>query len=85
MIDAIGAGIRAALLEIRKLDHILAFFDYPDTSNGPTAAISGRFERLRGSALGFRGLTNCIARGLLESGGFRPALHTPFVKSPKVP
>ena len=30
---------------------------------------------LRGSALGFRNLTNYIARSLLESGGFRPQLH----------
>ena len=31
--------------------------------------------RLRGSALGFRNLTNYIARSLLETGGFRPQLH----------
>ena len=29
----------------------------------------------QGSALGFRNLTNYIARSLLESGGFRPQLH----------
>ena len=29
-------------------------------------------EHLRGSALGFRNLTNYIARSLLETGGFRP-------------
>lgn len=45
------------------------------TSNGPTEAINGRLEHLRGSALGFRNLTNYIARALLESGGFRPLLH----------
>jgi hypothetical protein len=28
-----------------------------------------------GSALGFRNLTNFIARSLLETGGFRPRLH----------
>jgi hypothetical protein len=32
-------------------------------------------EHLRGSALGFRNLTNYIARSLLEAGGFRPRLH----------
>ena len=37
--------------------------------------INGRLEHLRGSALGFRNLTNYIARSLLESGGFRPRLH----------
>ena len=54
---------------------ILAYFDHPHTSNGPTEAINGRLEHLRGSALGFRNLTNYIARCLLETGGFRPQLH----------
>ncbi|MDK9647477.1 transposase, partial [Propionibacterium freudenreichii] len=44
-------------------------------SNGPTEALNGRLEHLRGSALGFRNLTNYIARSLLEAGGFRPQLH----------
>jgi hypothetical protein len=35
----------------------------------------GLFEHLRGTALGFRNLTNYIARCLLEAGGFRPQLH----------
>ena len=48
-------------LEQRAAD-ILAFFDRPGTSNGPTEAINGRLEHLRGSALGFRNLTNYIAR-----------------------
>jgi transposase len=38
--------------------HVLAYFDRPGTSNGPTEAINGRLEHLRGSALGFRNLTN---------------------------
>ncbi|WP_083518771.1 hypothetical protein [Serinicoccus chungangensis] len=37
--------------------------------------INGRLEHLRGLALGFRNLTNYIARALLEAGGFRPRLH----------
>ncbi|MEK6467560.1 hypothetical protein WG925_27820, partial [Pseudonocardia carboxydivorans] len=37
----------------------------------------GRFKHLRGSALGFRNLTNYIARSLLETGGFRPQLLHP--------
>ncbi|WP_298877416.1 transposase, partial [uncultured Microbacterium sp.] len=41
-------------------------------SNGPTEGLNGRLEHLRGSALGFRNLTNYIARSLLETGGFRP-------------
>jgi len=60
---------------------VLAYFDRPGTSNGPTEAINGRLEHLRGSALGFRNLTNYIARSLLETGGFRPRLHPALVKS----
>ncbi|MGO2520538.1 MAG: ISL3 family transposase [Microbacterium sp.] len=84
VIDAVATGVPARLVELRKLGRtlkkraadILAFFDRPGTSNGPTEAINGRLEHLRGSALGFRNLTNYIARSLLESGGFRPHLHS---------
>ena len=54
---------------------MLAYFERPHTSNGPTEAINGRLEHLRGSALGFRNLIIYIARSLLETGGFRPQLH----------
>ena len=36
----------------RRATDILAYFDHPHTSNGPTEAINGRLEHLRGSALG---------------------------------
>ena len=83
LIDSLTSGVPALLVEARKLGRtlkqraadILAFFDRPGTSNGPTEAINGRLEHLRGSALGFRSLTNYIARSLLEAGGFRPHLH----------
>ena len=83
VIDAVSSGVPTALVEIRTLGRtlkqraldVLAFFDRPGTSNGPTEAINGRLEHLRGSALGFRNLTNYIARSLLEAGGFRPHLH----------
>ena len=83
VIDSVASGVPATLTEIRKLGRtlkqratdILALFDRPGTSNGPTEAINGRLEHLRGSALGFRNLTNYIARSLLEAGGFRPRLH----------
>ena len=61
-------------LHKRRAD-ILAFFDHPGTSNGPTEAINGRLEHLRGIALGFRNLANYRLRSLLEAGGFRPLLH----------
>lgn len=83
IIDMIGHGVPTALAELvtlgrtlkRRAADILAYFDHPGTSNGPTEAINGRLEHLRGSALGFRNLTNYIARSLLEAGGFRPQLH----------
>jgi transposase len=83
LIDAVSQGVPAALREIVTLGHtlkkravdVLAYFDRPGTSNGPTEAINGRIEHLRGSALGFRNLTNYIARSLLETGGFRAQLH----------
>ncbi len=60
---------------------MLAYFDRPRTSNGPTQAINGRLEHLHGSALGFRNLANYIARSLLETGGFRPAITPSIVKA----
>jgi transposase len=83
LIGSVSAGVPAALSEVITLGRtlkkravdVLAYFDRPGTSNGPTEAINGRLEHLRGSALGFRNLTNYIARSLLETGGFRPLLH----------
>ena len=59
----------------RRAGDILAYFDHPHTSNGPTEAINGRLEHLRGSAHRFRNLTHYITRVLLETGGFRLQLH----------
>lgn len=83
VIDAISSGVPTALTEVAVLGRtltkraadVLAYFDRPGTSNGPSEALNGRLEHLRGSALGFRNLTNYIARSLLETGGFRPQLH----------
>ncbi|MBC7307115.1 MAG: ISL3 family transposase [Dietzia sp.] len=83
VIESVSSGVPAALTELitlgrtlkKRAADVLAYFDRPGTSNGPTEAINGRLEHLRGSALGFRNLTNYIARCLLEAGGFRPQLH----------
>jgi transposase len=83
LIDALGRGVPAALTELitlgrtlkKRAEDVLAYFERPGTSNGPTEALNGRLEHLRGSALGFRNLTNYIARSLLETGGFKPQLH----------
>lgn len=48
------------------------------TNKGATEAVNGRPEHLRGSTLGFRNLTNYVARSLFEAGGFRPQLHPGF-------
>ena len=82
LIERLGTA-PTPLKELRKLGRtltqraadVLAYFDRPGTSNGPTEAINGRLENLRGTALGFRNLTHYIARSLLHSGGFRPRLH----------
>ena len=83
LIAKVTSGVPGALVEVitlgrtlkKRAADVLAYFDRPGTSNGPTEAINGRLEHLRGSALGFRNLTNYIARSLLETGGFRPRLH----------
>jgi len=61
LIESVSHGVPAALTELRRLGptltnraaDVLAYFDRPGTSNGPTEAINGRLEHLRGSALGF--------------------------------
>lgn len=85
LITALSAGVPKPLQELitlgrtlkKRAADVLAYFDRPGTSNGPTEAINGRLEHLRGSALGFRNLTNYIARSLLETGGFRAQLLQP--------
>ena len=83
IIESLSTGVPKVLTEVitlgrtlkKRAEDVLAYFDRPGTSNGPTEAINGRLEHLRGSALGFRNLTNYIARSLLETGGFRSQLH----------
>lgn len=83
LIESVSRGVPGALTEVitlgrtlkKRAADVLACFDRPGTSNGPTEAINGRLEHLRGSALGIRNVTNYIARALLETGGFRPRLH----------
>src|SRR6478735_7272107 len=83
LIDSVSTGVPKSLREVitlgrtltKRAADVLAYFDRPGTSNGPTEAINGRLEHLRGSALGFRNLTNYVARCLPEAGGFKPQLH----------
>ena len=84
VIDRIKTAVPAGLEELAQLgrtlekrrDDILAWFDHPGSSNGPTEAINGRLEHLRGIALGFRNLVNYRLRSLLEADGFRPLIHS---------
>lgn len=62
----------ADLFTDKQSDRLRALF-----VDDATEALNGRLEHLRGSALGFRNLTNYIARSLLETGGFRPQLLHP--------
>lgn len=67
-------GSLARTLKRRRGD-VLAYFTHPGSSNGPTEAINGRLEHLRGIALGFRNLGNYIIRSLLHTGGFKHKLQ----------
>ena len=83
LVHSLRRGVPAGLPELKTLGrtlnrraaNVLAYFERPGTSNGPTEAINGRLEHLRGTALGFRNLTHYMTRALLDCGGFRPALH----------
>jgi transposase len=89
LIDSLNTAVPPALTEAitlgrtlnKRAPDILAYFNRPGTSNGPTEAINGRLEHLRGTALGFRKFTSYITGSLLESGGFIPQLH-PNCKEP---
>lgn len=59
----------------RRMGDVLAFFDREHRANGPTEAINGRLETLRGIAPGFRNLDNHVTRSLLHAGGFRHAIQ----------
>ena len=59
----------------RRATDILAYFDNPHTSNGPTEAINGRLEHLRGIAQGFVNHRNYRLHCLLHSGGFQHLPH----------
>ena len=64
----------ATTLTSRSQD-ILAYLERPHTSNGPTEAINGRLEHLRGIALGFRNLTHYTTRSLIHTGRLRDTLQ----------
>jgi hypothetical protein len=91
LISSVGHGVPAALTEVivlgrtltKRADDVLAYFDRPGTSNGTTEAINGRLEHVRGSALGFRNLTNYIADALSRPAGSGPD-YTPDCQEPLI-
>ena len=70
LIESVSVDVPSALTELitlrrilkKRAADVLAYFDRPGTSNGLTEAINERLKQLRGSALGFRNLTNYVAR-----------------------
>ena len=82
LIDSLRQAVPEGLEEIQTLartlteraSDILAYFDRPRTSNGPTEAINGRLEQLRGIALGFRNLTHYTIRSLIHTGRLKDHL-----------
>ena len=62
LIGSISTGVPRALVDVitlgrtlrKRASDVLAYFDRPGTSNGPTEAINGQLEHLRGSALPIR-------------------------------
>ena len=58
----------------RRMRDILALFRHPRSSNGPTEAINGRLETLRGNAMGFANTTSYIQRCLIHSSQLKDIL-----------
>ena len=84
LIDSLRQAVPDGLEEIQTLartlisrsQDVLAYFDRSGTSNGPTEAINGRLEHLRGIALGFRNLTSYTIRSLIHAGRLKDHLAT---------
>ena len=82
LIDSLRQAVPEGLEEVQTLartlteraSDILAYFDHPRTSNGPTEAVNGRLEHLRGIALGFRNLAHYTIRSLIHAGRLKDHL-----------
>ena len=82
LIDSLKQTVPDGLEEIQTLaktlisrsQDVLAYFDQPRTSNGPTEAVNGCLEHLRGIALGFRNLTHYTTRSLIHAGRLKDHL-----------
>ena len=82
LIDSLRQAVPDGLEEVQTLARTLisrsqdvqAYFDRPGTSNGPTEAVNGRLEHLRGIALGFRNLAHYTIRSLIHAGRLKDHL-----------
>ena len=74
LISSLRQAVPDGLEEVGALARPLAYFDHPGSSNGPTEAINGRLEHLRGIALGFRNLTHYTIRSLIHAGRLKDHL-----------
>ncbi len=59
---------------------MLAYFEGPGTSDGPTEALNGVIEKTRRLAHGFRNFTNYRIRILLAADGSRPYRRRPSIR-----
>lgn len=85
VIDTLSPDVPQALEELAEPDPtlnkrrtgILAYFDHPHTTGGPTEAINGRLEHLRGNAPGFRNPNHYTTPNPIHTGGFKKQLQHP--------
>lgn len=83
--DTLSSGVPQALEELAEPDptpskrrtHILAYFDHPHTTGGPTKAINGRLTHPGGIALGFRNPNHYTTPNPIHAGGFKKQLLHP--------
>ena len=64
----------------KRAAHVLAYFEGPGTSDGPTEALNGVIEKTRRLAHGFRNFTNYRIRILLAADGSRPYRRRPSIR-----
>jgi transposase len=90
LIDFVSHSVPTALVELvtlgrtlnKRAADVLAYFDRPGTSNGPTEAINGRLEHLGGSALGFRKPHQLHRQITTRNRRLQTTTTPPIVKSP---
>ena len=58
----------------RRMHDILTLFRHSHSSNGPTEAINGRIEILRGNAMSFANITHHIQRSLIHTSQLKDIL-----------